>query len=107
MSEKFVTSLRTRETVRAGSGSGAPMVIRAQLLEAWDAVRVETWPDVPVADVKEAVLRVLEPGAELPGDYVVKLGGFEVLDEGASLADAGVVSGSILSIAHRFRRPVH
>ncbi len=106
MSDAFVNKLRTASTVRAGSGSGAPLVIRVQLLDAWDAVRVETWADVPVCIVKEVALNAQDPSAEDPGDYVVKLGGFEVLDENASLASIGVVSGSILSIGYRFRRPV-
>ena len=106
MSDAFVNKLRAASTVRAGSGSGAPLVIRAQLLDAWDAVRVETWPEVSVREVKEVALRAQDPSAEDPGDYVVKLGGFEVLDDYASLASIGVVSGSILSIGHRFRRPV-
>jgi hypothetical protein len=106
MSAEFVTRLRVGSTVRAGSGSGAPLVIRAQLLDAWDAVRVETTADSTVREVKEAVLRALDPSASPTEDYVVKLGGFEVLDENASLSGAGVTSGSILSIGHRFRRPV-
>ena len=39
-------------------------------------------------------------------DFVVKLRGWEILDEAASLADAGVIDGSILLMTHRRRRPV-
>lgn len=106
MSAEFTTQLRAGSTIRVGSGSGAPIAIRAQLLDAWDAIRIETWPEVSVREVKEATIRALDPGAEELGDYVVKLGGFEVLDENPSLVSIGVVSGSILSIGHRFRRPV-
>lgn len=106
MSAGFVNNLRVGATVRAGTGPGAPLVIRAQLLDAWDAVRVESTTDTPVREVKEAVLRALDPGASPAEDYVVKLAGFEVLDENASLSAAGVTDGSILSIGHRFRRPV-
>ena len=35
-----------------------------------------------------------------------KLRGWEVLDEGASLADAGATDGSIFLLTHRRRRPV-
>ena len=40
------------------------------------------------------------------GDFVVKLRGWEILDEAASLADAGVIDGSILLLTFRRRRPV-
>ena len=42
----------------------------------------------------------------IPQDFVVKLRGWEVLDESASLADAGVVDGSILLLTYRRRRAV-
>lgn len=106
MNGRFVTQLRVGGTVRAGAGSGPPIIIRAQLLDAWDAVRVETWPDVAVREVKEAALVALDPAADDAGDYVVKFGGFEVLDENASLVSIGAVPGSILSIGYRFRRPI-
>ena len=53
-------------------------------------------------------LEALYPEAtgELHADFVVKLRGWEILDEGASLADAGVIDGSILLLTFRRRRPV-
>jgi hypothetical protein len=39
-------------------------------------------------------------------EYVIKLRGFEVLDENVSLADAGARNGSIFLLTHRRRRPV-
>ena len=39
-------------------------------------------------------------------DFVVKLRGWEILDEAASLADAGVIDGSILLLTYRRRRAV-
>jgi hypothetical protein len=106
MSSSFVTSLRAGSTIRVGTGSGTPMLIRAQLLDAWDAVRVETWPTTTAREIKEAALLTLDPAADAPADYVLKLGGFEVLDEDVGLESLGVVSGSILSIGYRYRRPV-
>ena len=38
--------------------------------------------------------------------FVLKLRGWEVLDERSSLKDAGVVDGSILLLAYRRRRAV-
>jgi hypothetical protein len=47
------------------------------------------------------------PGAELRDeDYVLKLNGWEVLDESASLAATGAVDGSIFLVTGRRRRPV-
>ena len=41
-----------------------------------------------------------------PGDFVLKLRGFEVLNEEVSLAEAGAVEGSIFLVTYRRRRPV-
>lgn len=101
----FVAGLRAGITVRAGAGTDAPMVIRAQVIDHWDAVRVECWPTTSVEEVKRAALAALDKAAD-PDAYVTKFGGFAVMDESASLADAGLVAGSILSIGHRWRRPV-
>lgn len=113
MSESFVNQLRTRQTLVIPAeardihvDSQRRVVIRVQLLDLWDAIRVETTLDTSVREVKEGALAALDPSADEPAEYVVKLGGFEVLEENASLAAAGVVSGSILSIGHRFRRAV-
>jgi hypothetical protein len=47
------------------------------------------------------------PGAELrDDDFVLKLNGWEVLDETASLAATGAVDGSIFLVTNRKRRPV-
>ena len=103
--KSFVSGLRTASVIRVGEGEGAPMTIRAQVLELWDAVRVETWPTVSVADVKRAALAALDSGAD-PELYAVKVAGFAVVNDNGSLRDAGVENGSILSIGHRWRRPV-
>ena len=64
--------------------------------EVWDVVRVVASPAQPVIDVKIAALNALFPEAA-PAEMVVKLRGWEILDETASLADSGVVDGSILA----------
>lgn len=56
--------------------------------------------------VKLCALEELYPEAAAADEFVVKLHGFEVLDEDVSLAEAGVKNGSILLIADRRRRPV-
>jgi hypothetical protein len=106
MSSNFVNSLRTGSTIRAGTGSGESIVIRAQLLDAWDAVRIETTSDSTVREAKDAAVHALDPTSSPDDDYVVKVGGFEVLDESATLEDIGATTGTILAIGHRFRRPV-
>jgi hypothetical protein len=50
-------------------------------------------------------LEELAPGAILD-DHVLKLRGWEVLDEAAPLAGTGVENGSILLLTSRRKRPV-
>ena len=38
--------------------------------------------------------------------FVVKLNGFEVLDENVSVADSGATNGSTFLVSYRRRRPV-
>jgi hypothetical protein len=109
MSAPFVTTLRSRRTTiqLARDGEGA-ITIRVEMPELWDVVRIVVAPTQPVLAVKLAALEALYPEAtgELHADFVVKLRGWEILDEAASLADAGVIDGSILLLTFRRRRPV-
>lgn len=107
MSQPFVTGLRSRPgTIRlAPDGQGA-LTVRVQMPEVWDTVRLEASASEPVVSVKVAALSALEPEADFHEDYILKLNGFEVLDENASLADAGALDGSIFLLTHRRRRPV-
>jgi hypothetical protein len=52
-----------------------------------------------------AALDALFPG-EAPDAFVMKLRGFEVLDESESLTKVGAVDGSIFLLTYRRRRPV-
>jgi hypothetical protein len=102
----FVASLRARSGTIRMSAAGAPgITIRAQLAEAWDAVRIEVGVNESVAAVKACALEALEPGAGA-ADYVATIRGTEILDEGVSLDAAGIGNGATLLIAHRRRRPV-
>lgn len=106
MTAPFVTGLRARrDTVHVGSGNGRVMTLRVEVPELWDVVRVAAAPDATVEDVKVAALRTLNSRAN-PEAYVIKLRGFEVLDERASVEDAGALDGSIFLLTHRRRRPV-
>ena len=102
----FVSELRTRPgMIRVGSGAPT-MTLRVQIPDVWDVVVVETNPSTPVSEVKRAaVAALLGPGTN-PDDLVLKLRGFEVLNEGAAVADTGATDGSIYLATYRRRRPV-
>ena len=104
----FVSRLRSRATELTLGAPDAPdrWAVRVQMAEVWDAVRVSAPASEPVLAVKVAALEALFPQADYHDDYVVKLGGVEVLDENASLRDAGAQDGSIFLVASRRRRPV-
>jgi hypothetical protein len=112
VSAPFVTTLRARPgQIRLGaSGDGAAgqqqWTVRVQMPEVWDVVRVVLPPEEPVLSLKRAALAALYPEAVPHEQFVLKLGGFEVLDETQSVADAGAVSGSTFLLTHRRRRPV-
>ena len=104
----FTGQLRSRpDTIVLGAGDAAERwTIRVQSAEAWDAVRFSAPPTEPVIALKARALEELTPRAGGVEDYVLKLGGVEVLDESATLAAAGALDGSIFLLAHRRRRPV-
>ena len=107
MTMPFTATLRTRpEAIRLGTGAEPLITVRVQVPEVWDTVRVEAPADTPVAVLKQHALQAILPDAEHPEDFLVKLGGWEVLDEQASIAAAGATAGSIFLITSRRRRPV-
>lgn len=108
MSAPFVTTLRARKaTIDIAPAETQAITIRVEMPEVWDVVRITAAATQPVLAVKMAALEALFPQAEMHQDFVLKLRGWEVLDEGASLQDAGVVDRSILLLTHRRKRPVH
>lgn len=108
MTEPFVAQLRTRgDVIALASPDGPAITIRVEMPEVWDVVRVHASPDERALTVKRRALEALLPGSELHDeDYVLKLNGWEVLDESASLAASGAVDGSIFLVTNRRRRPV-
>jgi uncharacterized protein DUF2604 len=103
----FVAQLRARPgVIRLGSDGQPSITIRVQLAEAWDTVRVETPPTESVAAVKTQALAALVPDGEPVDAFVVKLNGFEVLDENVSVAESGASNGSTFLLSYRRRRPV-
>lgn len=104
--QPFVAALRARPGVlRLGKG-GATMTVRVQIPEQWDVVVVEASPETTVADVKRAAVEAILGADALPDELVIKLNGFEVLNEQVSLSDAGAKNGSTFLATYRRRRPV-
>jgi hypothetical protein len=103
----FVTSLRVgKRTIDLARAGGTAITVRVEMPEVWDTVRIVASPSEPVVSVKRAALEALRPSAEPPEEYVIKLRGWEVLDETLSLTDAGAIDGSIFLLTFRWRRPV-
>jgi len=103
----FVAGLRSRSSTIRLAAEGTPAItIRVEMPEVWDVVRIVVAPAEPVLAVKVRALEALFPEAAMHEDFIIKLRGWEILDEGASLTDAGVIDGSILLLTHRRRRPV-
>jgi len=103
----FVAQLRARPGVLRIGADGQPRItLRVQMPEVWDVVRIETPASEPVATIKAQALAALFPEGESTNAFVLKLNGFEVLDETASVADSGATNGSTFLLTHRRRRPV-
>lgn len=107
MSAAFVAQLRSRPgVVRLAPDGDRHITVRVQMPEVWDVIRVETPPDTPVAALKARALEALFPQRDGDHEFVLKLNGFEVLDESASIAESGARDGSTFLLTHRRRRPV-
>ena len=106
MSAPFVTQLRTRgDAIQMATPGTDTITVRVEMPEVWDVVRVVVSPSEPVLGVKVRALAALYPNGEFHDEFVMKLRGFEVLDENASLTEAGVLDGSTLLLHPRRRRP--
>lgn len=107
MSAEFANQLRARDGVvrLAPPGDSQRWLIRVQVAEAWDMIRVEVAPGTPVGTVKQAALDILLTDSNDPEHYEVKLRGV-LVDEGATLQDAGIRHGSSLLVIARRKRPV-
>ena len=107
MTVPFVSELRTSDDVIViAGGDGAVLHLRAQAAELWDTLRVDAPESATVASVKNAALDKFYPDGVSAAEFVVKLRGFEILDENESLAASGVRNGSTLLLSRRRRRPV-
>ena len=107
MTTPFVSQLRARpSTIRLSREGAASITIRVEMPEVWDVVRIVCAPNENALTIKLRALEALFPEAAMHQDFVLKLRGWEILDEAAPLAEVGVVDGSILLLTHRRRRPV-
>ena len=106
MSHPFVAELRARPGVVRLAHDGTPITVRVEIPEQWDVVVVEASPSTTVAEVKRAAVQALLAPLTAPDDLLIKLRGFEMLNEQQSLADVGAVDGSIFLATFRRRRPV-
>ena len=107
MSATFVRQLRSRrpplELAQAGQES---VNFRVQVAELWDAVKVTASPSMPVGELKQRALEVFFPGEAFAADYVLKLRGWEMLDETAPIGHSGVGPGAIVLLSQRRRRAI-
>ena len=107
MTTPFVAQLRSRPGVVSIGTNGQPRIsLRVQMPEVWDVVRIETPASESVGAVKAEALAALLPNGEPPDAFVLKLNGYEVLDESVSVADSGATNGSTFLLTYRRRRPV-
>lgn len=106
---QVVSQLRAREGVLSlGAAGDAPtaITVRVTVPELWETIAVRCDVDTPVLAIKRAVLQELGEVDHPAEDFVVKLRGFEVLDESASVSAAGARDGSTFLVSFRRRRPV-
>ena len=107
MTTPFVDALRADDgTIHLEVTGGEAINVRVQSAELWRTVRVAVASWQLVGSVKAAALEAFFPAGADAADFMVKLNGFEVLHEDASLAFVGVRNGSTLLLTRRRRRPV-
>ena len=107
MSEPFVAQLRARGTaLELSAGAGTSITVRVEMPEVWDTVKAHVSPSTSVHALKASALAALYPVDEPADAFVLKLRGWEVLDESATVADVGARDGSIFLLTLRRRRAV-
>lgn len=107
MIEPFVAQLRARGTAIQIAAAGSPSItVRVEMPEIWDTVKAVVTMSTPVRELKERALEALYPVDEPAEEFVLKLRGWEVLNEDGSIADVGARDGSIFLLTYRRRRAV-
>jgi hypothetical protein len=107
MSSAFVRQLRShRPPLELAPPGPNTISFRVQVLEQWDAIRVTASPETPIGELKEKLHARFNPDYPYSDEFVLKLHGWELLDENASIGQSGIVNGSIILLGDRRRRPV-
>lgn len=102
-----VNGLRARPGLLAlGPNDPSAITVRVEMPDLWDTIAVKCASDTSVLALKKAVLEAFGQRLHPAIDYVLKLRGFEVLDENAPVTVAGARDGSTFILAYRHRRPV-
>jgi hypothetical protein len=102
-----LASLRSRPGVLAlGADGASAFTVRVQMPELWDTIAVRCDGATSVIALKKAALDAFAEHHQPVEDYVLKLRGFEVLDESAPVTVAGAREGSTFLLTYRRRRPV-
>jgi hypothetical protein len=79
--------------------------VRVKVLEVWDEIDIAWQGDMSVNELKRTALATTRVSAS-PTEFMVKVGGAEVLDEGLSLSSAGIMAGKAIIVMRRRRQPV-
>ena len=79
--------------------------VRVMVEAMWDQVSLELPAATTVGEIKQRALSLTHASGRAE-DYLVKYRGAELLDEGRSLSEAGVVSNAALIVLSRRRQPV-
>ncbi len=102
-----LNALRARPGVLAlGAETAGAFTLRVQMPEVWDVIAVRCAADTSVMALKRAAFDAFGQHHHPIEDYVMKIRGIEVLDEGAPLAVAGAREGSTFLLTYRGSRPV-
>jgi hypothetical protein len=108
-SAAFVSTIRTTGVplrVVPDGHTGPVWTVRVQLLEAWDAVRVEVAPTATIDALVRAALTQLGGATAQADAYDCKHRGVRIVRRDQSIAAAGVVDGATLLLALAARLPV-
>ena len=106
MSAPFTSRLRaSRPPIELAAPGQGTITFRVQAAELWDSVRVVARTETPLAEVKRRVVSEFFPNEHVE-DFLLKLHGWEMLDEREPLTSAGVQNGSTILLSFRRRRAV-
>ena len=107
IASSVVNGLRSRPGLLAlGPNDPSAITVRVQMPELWDTLAVKCSGDTSVFALKQAALEAFGQRRDPAVEYVLKLRGFEVLNENVPVTVAGAREGSTFLLTYRYRRPV-